>query len=176
MTSSIRNLRTLLQITLDDLAFYLGITKSRAQQLEASFSTGTGEVDTKLYLLISQLEAVQKKGKPDSPFVNKTADEKATRWLTFIRDKAQTDIAILEGKLSEMKAEYATLVDAINLISLIIDDPGAAPKVKEFLIHRRPVLLQRSKKYAPMVQAKLIVRINEARGRANMWPGLEGEK
>jgi len=55
MLISIRDIRNHLQITLDDLARYLGISLSRLQQLETGIGTETGEVDDRLYRLVSQM-------------------------------------------------------------------------------------------------------------------------
>jgi transcriptional regulator with XRE-family HTH domain len=176
MLISIRDIRNHLQITLDDLARYLGISLSRLQQLETGIGTETGEVDDRLYRLVSQLEAAQKDSEKDAPLADAAANQTAEQWLTAIRDKALTDITLLETKLSDMKTEYDTYINAIHLISHIIDDPSTTPEIRALLIYRRPILINKSKKHAPMVQAKLIVQINEARGRSKMWPEIERKK
>lgn len=175
MAISIKNMRMQLQISLEQLAAYLGVTRSRVHQLETGIAHESGEIREKIEHLYKLLSHVQKKQTKSSKYGDKSEIQEAEAWLEKKRQQAEVQAKELGYQLEEMKEEYAKCMTALNYMSQIIEDPSAGKEIKKWITGIQPMLISKSQKTGPKAQAKILLRKAEALGRASDW-SLKNDK
>jgi transcriptional regulator with XRE-family HTH domain len=168
MPLSFKRLRSKLAITQDDLAFYLGVNRSMVAHLEGGRAFESGRIRERLDQLMVCLKQAERKQLKEFVDYNKAIRNDAEQWLTKQRAFAAARAEYLANKLHVMKAEYADCSKAMQNLQAILDDPFAAEEVKDLVRIVQPKLIKKIKKIDPKVQAKLILRRDEAAGVAGV--------
>jgi hypothetical protein len=91
---------------------------------------------------------------------------KAEAWLSQQRMAAATRAEMLNNELMDMKAQYKACLNALNTMTLILKDPQSSTELKQWIKYTQPKLMRNLEKCDPIAQAKLLLRRDEALGRA----------
>ena len=169
MAISIKNIRVQLHLSLEQLAAYLGVTRSRVHQYETGVAHESGEIREKIEHLYKLLSNAQKKKVKSSKYDDKGEIQEAAEWLEKKRQQAEIQAKELGYRLEDMKAEYTKCMAALNHMAQILEDPMASKEIKNWIIDMQPSLISRSQKIGPKAQASILLSRDEALGRAYDW-------
>ncbi len=165
MAISIKKIRALLNISLDDLALILGLTRGRVHHFESGLSFESGPARDKLNLLSRLVREAQKSEEKNTWINHEDLSNEATAWLKTERHRAATTADELTYQLQEMKSAYSSYIKALDILAGIQQDPECPASMKKWVNAIAPGIITRALKSSPMVQAKLQLRRDEAKGR-----------
>jgi len=151
---------------LNDLSSYLELSKVRVHQFEAGKSFESGKARERINHLDSRITASQKKLKYDVTSYDNASCKKAEAWLLQQRMAAATRAEMLNNELIDMKEQYKACLHALNTMTWILKDPQSSTELKQWIKYTQPKLMRNLEKCDPIAQAKLLLRRDEALGRA----------
>ena len=166
MSVSFKDIRSQLQISMSDLAAYLELSKARVHQFESGISFEVGKARERINHLAARIATSKKKPKKDVTSYDHTSNMKAEAWLAQQRMSAATRAEMLNNELIDMKAQYKACLNALNTMTLILKDPQSSTELKQWIKYTQPKLMRNLEKCDPIAQAKLLLRRDEALGRA----------
>ena len=165
---SIREIRKALKITLNDLAFYLGVTRSSVSKFETGF-TAEGEYTHEKIKAMRQ--AVRRAGEHPGP--NPWLDDAGLRQQAQNRREKQCSNAAVRAevyriKLEEMRQAYAECVQALNTMGAMLNDPQCPEDIKEWIRITAPRIVATARKNSPDEQVTLELKWLALRGKAEL--------
>lgn len=164
MANSIKKIREQLQLTLDDLATYLGVHRSRVHHFEVGFGYESGENLIRIQALAALVKK-NKAAKQENKWVkDEELQQKAKKWREEQKKKSKARAAELSYQLEEMKAKYNSAIKALDLLAAIAKDPDCNKEISTWIQTVAPKLAKTAMKNNPLVQAKMSVRIAELLG------------
>jgi transcriptional regulator with XRE-family HTH domain len=165
MTLDIHSLRDQLQVTLQQLGNFLGVSKSRVHNFESGLSSESGEAADKLMLLSKLVRQAEKKDIRNTWVNDESLKLKAETWLSNQRTKSVTKAKVLDYELQDMKKKYAASLHALDIMTRVDADAECTPALKEWIKYTAPAIVKSALKNSPEKQARIQLRRDELLGR-----------
>ncbi len=165
MANSIKDLRSQLMISLDDLGRYLKLGRSRVHDFEIGNANERGENMEKLHLLNNLLRKSKNSSLKNQWINDEFLKREAEDWLNGRYRRAAIDVEILKLRLLDMKADYNSCLRALDTMARISDDPECPQELKTWISYTAPPIVKKALKNSPKMQARLQILLDEGTGR-----------
>jgi transcriptional regulator with XRE-family HTH domain len=164
MTLDIHSLRDQLQVTLQQLGNFLGVSKSRVHNFESGHSNESGEAAAKLMLLSKLIRQAEKKDVRNTWVDDESLKLKAEAWLSKQRTKTVIKAKELDYELQDMKKKYEASIHALDILTRVDADAECTPELKEWIKYTAPTIVNSALKNSPEKQARIQLRRDELMG------------
>ncbi|MFN9393905.1 MAG: helix-turn-helix domain-containing protein [Flavobacteriales bacterium] len=165
---SFREIRKALKIKLDDIAYYLGVTRSWVSKYETGAVPDTPATHEKIKAM---RHAVRRAGEHPGP--NPWLDDAGLRQQAQNRREKQRSNAAVRAevyriKLEEMSQTYAECVQALDTMGAMLNDPQCPDDIKEWINVTAPRIVATARKNSPDEQVTLELKWLALRGKAEL--------
>jgi transcriptional regulator with XRE-family HTH domain len=165
MGSNVYSIRKKLNLSLTDMADFLGATKSWVYKVETTRASLSADHKDKVRIISAALLKSKKVSGANAWLKHNEQCKRAEKWLANMRSTAEVKAATMTYELDDMRKEYARHLLSLNRFAAILKDPECTKEIADWAKWKAAIIAQKAERVGPMEQAKLILKRDEVLGR-----------